>query len=164
MRRKPSLADNQRKVNAALEFYGVPVRRPVKPKRERASNGASVSNGALEKDVLASVGQFLATSPRVLFAVRQNSGAAEYENGGGRAVPIWFYRLLRCDREMTITDYWGFTIDGRPFAIECKREAWKRQASDKREAKQEAFIRFIESIGGRGGFVRNVRDAEEIIG
>lgn len=164
MRRKPSLQDQKRKVNAALELLGVPIRNEIRPKKERASNGSGASTGALEKDVLHAVGQFLAVHPRVLLAVRQNSGAAQYE-ANGKAIPIWFYKLVKHagEADITITDYWGFLRDGRPFALECKRESWRTVSGD-REKKQQAFIHLIEAIGGRGGFVRNVKDAEEILG
>jgi hypothetical protein len=164
MRRKVSDREHKRKVNAALEFLGVPIRNEIKPKRERASNGNGASTGALEKDVLHAVGQFLAAHPRVLLAVRQNSGAAHYESNG-KAVPIWFYKLVKNagEHDITLTDYWGFLRDGRPFAIECKRESW-RSVSGEREKKQQAFIHLVEAIGGRGGFVRNVNDAEVILG
>lgn len=164
MRRKVSDRERKRKVNAALEFLGAPIRNEIKPKRAYTRRSDGDAAGALEKDVLHAVGQFLAVHPRVLLAVRQNSGAAQYE-ANGKAIPIWFYKLVKNagEADITITDYWGFLRDGRPFAIECKRESWRSISGD-REKKQQAFIHLIEAIGGRGGFVRNVKDAEEILG
>lgn len=144
-----NVADRYYAAMAGVEPQG---QSPIPPKRERAKPDPANTEGP----VLAAVGDLLAAHPLVLLAVRQNSGAMAYEKEG-RSIPVWFYKLVR-NREITLTDYWGFLRDGRPFAIECKRPGWKRP-SDDRERKQEAFIHMIESIGGVGAFVRNADEA-----
>lgn len=115
----------------------------------------------LERHVLNAVGEYLSAHPQVLLAVRQNSGSMPYDRNG-RAVPVWFYKLLRSPDDVTITDYWGFLRDGRPYAIEAKRPSWKWAGSE-REIKQRAFIQMIEAIGGVGGFVRGLDEARVLI-
>lgn len=124
--------------------------------------GPRVDHADLEKHVLSAVGDLLVAHPKVLLAVRQNTGGTQYEGSDGRAHSMWFYRLIRTPDEMTITDYWGFLRDGRPMAIECKKPSWK-WSGDEREKKQRAFIHMIESIGGVGGFVRGVDETMSIL-
>lgn len=134
------------------KLYALPPKRAYKKR--------SVESETLEKDVLAAVSELLASHLGVLLAVRQNSGAMQYE-ANGRTAPVWFYRLVK-RKDVTITDFWGFLRDGRPFAIEAKRPSW-RGVSDDRERKQEAFIHLVEAIGGVGGFARSVDEARAII-
>ena len=105
-----------------------------------------------EAPVLRAVGDLLAMHPKVLFAVRQNSGSLPYENASGAVIPVWFYKLLRKPQAMTIVDYWGFLVDHRPFAFECKRPSWKEIRTD-HEMRQWAFIHMIVNAGGVGSFV-----------
>lgn len=130
------------------------------PRAPRKPSGES--NGKLEKDVQRAVNELLARHPKVLFAVRQNSGSMEYETRNGGMVPVWFYKLLRGPCDLTITDIWGFLTNGKPFAIECKRENWKGSGT-LRENKQAAFIGMIIGIGGVGGFVTSADEAQAII-
>lgn len=119
----------------------------------------------LERYTIALVAELLATFPDVLFAVRANSGSMAYESQG-RAIPVFFYKLVRVPCEMTITDFWGLLRSGVPFAIECKRPLWRPAQSGPdadRERRQRAFIEMIEAIGGRGGFARSVDDAYQIL-
>lgn len=144
------------KNNAADRFYasmaGVdPKCQTVIPeKRTRAAPDPNDS----EAPVLAAVGELLHYHPQVLLAIRQNSGAAMAPNGA----PIWFFKTVRSPPEFTLTDYWGFLRDGRPFAIECKRPSFKSPRTE-RELKQQSHIHLIESIGGVGGFVRSAEEA-----
>lgn len=117
----------------------------------------------LEGPVVAAVSALLATHPRVLLAVRQNSGSLPYDSNG-RAVPVHFYKLLRVPEELTIVDHWGFLRDGKPYAFECKRPSWRGLSpTDKREQKQAAFLRLIECIGGVSRFVTDVRQVDEAL-
>lgn len=115
----------------------------------------------VEAPVLKAVGELLAVHPRVLFAVRQNTGAMHYERDG-RPVPIWFYRIVRKPEDMTIVDFWGLLRDGKPFAFECKKPSWTKPTKD-HELKQAAFLRMIECIGGVSRFVTDVRQADEAL-
>ena len=160
---RKSLRDQLSENNAADRFYasmaGVAPRAQnvIAPKRERAASDPANT----EAPVLAAVGELLAAHPKVLLAVRQNSGGAVYEKDG-RSIPIWFYKLVRRPSEITFTDYWGFLRDGRPWALECKRPSWKEPRTD-REKRQQAFIHMIEAIGGIGGFVRSVDEAKAVL-
>lgn len=131
------------------------VNRPP-PKRERKPNGSS--GQPLEADTLRAVSELLATHPKVLFAVRQNSGAMQYQNAGGRSVPVWFYKWTKRAAKMRISDHWGLLTDGRMFALESKRPGW-RGPSDLREFEQLEFINTVKAAGGIGGFVTSAEEA-----
>lgn len=153
---KPPLRDVLAKNNAYDR--GLAAMRGVEPKcqavipekRQRVAPDPEDS----EAPVLAAVGELLHFHPQVLLAIRQNSGAAF----DGRGVPIWFFKILRSPPDFTLTDYWGFLRDGRPFALEVKRPSWKSPRTE-RELKQQSHIHMIESIGGVAGFVRSVEEA-----
>lgn len=115
-----------------------------------------------EAPVLAAVGELLAAHPKVLFAVRQNSGSLPFQNAQGRTYPIWFYKLLRKPEAMTITDYYGFLADKRPFAFECKRPSWQTPRTD-HEIRQWNFINMIVRMGGIGSFVRSVDEVQALL-
>lgn len=102
----------------------------------------------------------LKNHPRVLIAVRQNSGSLL----DGNNVPIWFYRWIRRPNDMTITDFWGFTTDLKPFSIEAKNRKWKKVSlSNEREMKQLRFNEFIQKAGGKSGFATCAEDAIKIL-
>lgn len=115
----------------------------------------------LEAPVLRAVGELLAQHPLVLFAVRQNAGMAWSDRVGGRPAPIKFYQIVT-GQPVVITDYWGFLTDKRPFAIECKRPVWSEPRTE-REKKQALFIALIRNLGGVGGFVRSVDEAQALL-
>jgi hypothetical protein len=153
-------------------FYARGAGKPLPPKPERllelerrsATRRAAPDPADSEAPVLAAVGELLAAHPKVLFAARQNTGAMHVEGANGRHYPIWFYKLIRRPgaSDLTITDYWGFLRDGRPFAIECKRPSWK-VPRETRELNQQAFIHMVEGIGGIGGFARSADEAMAIL-
>lgn len=136
-----------------------PIRqRIIKPKR-----GPRLQTGTdIEAPVLAAVGDLLAVHPRVLLAVRQNGGAIPYQNAAGRLIPVWFYRLLRKPEPVRITDYWGFLVSGKPFAIECKKPSWREPDGD-RELEQSAYIDLIKRCGGIGAFVTDADQVNELL-
>ena len=127
------------------------------PKREHKPSGQP-----LEADVLRAVGELLAVHPKVLFAVRQNSGALPYKDTRGAMIPVWFYKIVRSREKVRISDYWGLLISGRMFAIECKRPSWIEVRND-REREQEAFLRLITLCHGSAGFARSSEEAKRII-
>lgn len=166
MRRvKKSLADQKRSINAHLRFLAAGSENPrahllLESQRPVRDYKPRVDHADLEKHVLAPVGEHLAVHPKVLFAVRQNSGALSYERDG-KPVPVWFSKIVT-SQPVRISDYWGFLRDCRPFAIECKRPSWQKP-SDKREYEQAAFLMLIRNLGGVSGFATSVDQANEIL-
>lgn len=132
----------------------------IGPKREIVNR---TDPAELEAVVLRDVGKLLATHPKVLFAVRINSGAAWLPSKNGKDAPVFFYRIVRSRTKMRIVDYTGLTVDGRSIAIECKRAAWKLNPKDEREVEQLAYINTVRSTGGVGGFVTCVEQALAIL-
>ena len=130
-----------------------PVRKAVKP---RATVNPSDPH-ELEASVMREVADVLSKHPKVLFAIRQNSGSMEVESNG-KKMPIWFYRWARSREKMTLPDYWGLLTDGRMFALECKRRNWTKPTGE-REGKQLAFILTVKYAGGVGEFVTCGEDA-----
>ena len=114
-----------------------------------------------ESLVIQAVSDLLKAHPDVCFAVRQNTGAVQ--SGDAR---YWFYRILRApvvNYDITLTDFWGFRRDGRPFALECKRPSWKGNSLTERESKQYEFIMLCREMHGMGGFCRSAAEAEAIL-
>ena len=139
------------------EFAAKPVVAP-KPRKPSVASDPHELEASVQREVFS----VLAKHPSVLFAVRQNSGAAMSGN-----VPIWFYRWARRNGvEMTLVDFWGMLNRGDRgfcmFALECKRRDWKR-VSGTRELQQSNFIDVVRSTGGVGGFVTCAEDAMEIL-
>lgn len=170
MRFKPSLkqtvADHEKAIRWMCSMAGKPVpaefaeRAPepakaaAKPRKPPTPTDKQQLEAAVQREVFS----VLAKHPAVLFAVRQNSGAAMSGD-----TPIWFYRWARRNGlDMTLTDFWGMLRDGRMFAMECKRRDWKR-VSGAREIQQQEFINVVRSAGGVGGFVTSAEDAMEIL-
>ena len=105
-----------------------------------------------ESEVVSAISQLLARHPRVLIALRMNSGMASYNAAAdGAYQPVWFHKFLRSPVKMRMPDFIGFLIDGRPLAIEAKRPMWTKPRDD-REREQEAFLMAIRGIKGIGIF------------
>ena len=119
-------------------------------------------HSALEADVIRAVSQLLATHPKVLIAIRMNSGMASSQTSNGRMQPIWFHKFLRSPCAMKMPDFIGMMTDGRPLALEAKRGNWK-QPSDERERKQAAYLYCIRNIGGIGEFVTSADQAANFL-
>jgi hypothetical protein len=89
-------------------------------------------------------------------AFRQNSGAATMPTGGGKDMPVWFYKVVKQPKPIRVSDYWGL-LKGeqnmRPFAFEIKRRNWTYSASDIKEREQLAFLDCIRIAGGVAAFV-----------
>ena len=167
MRFKPSLKQTVAEHEKAIRWMCKMAGKPIPPEfAEKAAAPAATPKPRkaptatdkqdLEAAVQREVFSVLAKHPSVLFAVRQNSGAAEMESGR----TIWFYRWARRRGvDMVLVDFWGIFTDGRMFVLECKKRKWKRSLSDDRENKQQAFIDVVKSAGGVGGFVTCAEDA-----
>lgn len=169
-RGRRSLADLRRAHDASLKFYAESASKEVPPhllnalppKRDRVRKPAGDRlTGDIEAPVIAAVADLIEQHPNVLFAVRQNSGSIPYERDG-RPVPVWFYKKIKTPEELTLTDYWGFLKDRRPFAIECKKPSWKSPTTP-REFRQRAFLQMIIALGGVGCFVRSAEEAAEAL-
>lgn len=159
---KQTVTDNEQAIRNLCVAAGKPIpeefaAKPVVAPKPRKPATASDPH-ELEASVQREVFSVLAKHPAVLFAVRQNSGAAMSGN-----VPIWFYRWARRNGvEMTLTDFWGMLRDGRMFAMECKKRSWKK-VTGTREMQQSNFIDVVRSAGGVGGFVTCAEDAMGIL-
>ena len=121
----------------------------------------------LEGPVVAAISSLLAVHPRVLFAVRQNTGMASYEVAGydgdiGRYAPVHFYRKLTHGKEITITDFWGILKDGRMFACEAKRPGWSKPSTDT-ELAQANFLALVRNAGGVSLFATSADDVAEAL-
>ena len=152
----PRRAENERRLQAEREA--------IKPVRERAKPVQR------EAPVVAAISELLATNPRVLIALRVNSGMASYEAKTGKYAPVWFHKWLRSPEKMRMSDFFGLMDDPEwsvnprciPLAIEAKAPGWKKP-SDDREREQAAFLSFILNCGGRAGFATSVEEAQRII-
>jgi hypothetical protein len=137
------------------------------PKRERVVRPVDGRRADdLEADVIKGVGELLSVHPRVLFAVRQNTGAMPYTNNAGRVIPVWFYKKIKAPGQLTIVDYWGFLAGFPcvPFAFECKRPSWTAgKTLDERELRQQVFLHMIKSLGGVSGFVTNSQQVADLL-
>lgn len=167
-RRPLSLRERLERSHSGQSYYAAMAGKPPPPlpkelqKPKRAYTPPDPADS--EAPVLKAVGDLLAVHPKVLFAVRQNSGGTYWQDSQGDSHAMWFYRLMRRPgaSQIAIPDYWGWLTDGRPFALECKRPSWKAPRTP-RELNQQAFIHMLESIGGVGGFVRSGDEAMAIL-
>ena len=167
LKRKPTLRETLQATEKAMRFHAAMSGKPfaeefaapaVKERKPVQTRQMSDAN-ELEAAVMREVATVIAKHPKVLFAVRQNSGGAYDQHG----VPIFFYRWLRLNgHDMTLTDVWGVTTTGKPFAIEAKRRSWTK-VTGQREEKQREFIEVVKSVGGIGGFVTSGEQAMEIL-
>lgn len=129
---------------------------PVAPAPRKASDPADT-----EAPVIKAISELLATHPKVLFALRVNSGSLPYVNNKGQRIPVQFHRILT-KQPVRVCDFFGWLKDSRPFAFEAKRPSW-RKPSDEREYQQANFLMLIRNIGGVASFVRSADEALEII-
>lgn len=155
---RDTLLENQKAEKSWAAAFGVPLRDDLEPVKEKRAHTKSTDDSDLEAGVLREVTALLAVHPKVLFAVRQNSGMS-YNEGGA---PIYFYKWARSRVKMRVTDFWGMLTDGRMFALECKRRNWK-SPSGEREGEQQAFLMVVRNHGGVSGFVTSAEQAQKII-
>ena len=164
---KPSLREQMRQSLAAQRFMaaGAPDEKreiaaahlarmeadQLPPVRPRAAPRQ------LEAPVVAAISELLAVHPKVLFAVRQNSGMASYEAKSGKYAPVFFYRILT-KQPMTITDFWGVLKNGRMLGIEAKAPGFTEPHTDT-EIRQAAFLAMVRNCGGVGLFAT---DADQV--
>ena len=143
--------------NAADRFYAAmagvePRAQSVIPeKRERAAPRK------LEQPVVQAIAELLAVHPKVLIALRINSGSASYEAKSGKWAPVAFHRWIKPASGMRMSDFLCVLKDGRVLAIEAKAPTWKKP-TDTREREQEVFLTYIRSVGGIGIFATSAQD------
>ena len=149
-----ALGAPEQKREAATAFIA-DQRAQIKPVRARAAPRQ------LEGPVVAAISELLAVHPRVLIALRMNSGAASYEAASGKYAPVWFHRWLRYPYKMRMPDFFGFVNHHHdfnypiPLAIEAKAPGWTKPTDD-REREQEKFLAFIEGCNGISLFATDV--------
>ena len=162
-------ADLPPDLQASLDRMG------IKPKREYrrrdatdidAIHRAEAPDRPLEAEVIRAVEKLLAVHPRVLWALRMNSGAASYEAASGRYAPVWFHRWVRSPEKCRMSDFLGAGYDPETWcykprtfliAIECKRPGWTKP-TDQREREQAAFLEIVRRNGGIGLFATSAED------
>jgi|HubBroStandDraft_2_1064218.scaffolds.fasta_scaffold05351_7 hypothetical protein len=188
MRVKKSLSDTLRANDQAIRNLAAMTGKPVPPELlnnlpPKQVRAAAKYEGS-ESEVQAACIQQLRAHPQVIMCLRMNSGAAEWETPKGDLVPIFFHRWIKAPEDMLMVDLFGFMHEAGdvfgvrsrkiPFAIECKESQWRpalgtgaklgeRNPLFIKEKKQWAFIQFIKSIGGVGGFVTSDLQAQAII-
>lgn len=169
---KPSLAEQRRKVQVAIDHYRALSPREDAPRIDVGAKAAKerspVNQAESEGPVLAAVSQLLARHPLVHIAIRHNSGAVvgeETENSARRFV--WFNKLLK--GRGVLVDFTGTLKSGRPFALEAKRPGWTmptdsaKSDSALRAREQANYLQHVRDAGGVAGFVRSVDEALAVI-
>ena len=130
-------------------------------KAKRTDPASKTAPDKLEAALMREVGDLLARHPRVLWAIRQNSGSAWMPGKGGVMMPVQFYRWVRSKTKMRVTDYIGQLDNGRFFALEVKRRSWKVPIGD-RENEQLEFLLTVGYSGGIGSFVTSAEQVMEL--
>lgn len=163
MPKKPlreTLRENQKALDHYATMYGKPQTQhiAVKPKREIVNRSDAAE---LEASVIAEISKLLAHHPKVLFARRSNSGAAYMLGRDGKQMLVTFNKIIRSPVAMRVSDFEGMMIDGKPFAIECKRRNWTKP-TDQREHEQAAFLQMVRDAGGIGVFATCIEDVLQV--
>ncbi len=167
VRFRKGLRDAQAAHNAAFRFLGMEdMQTVIKPVKKRAAPRS------LEGPVVAAISELLAVHPRVIWAMRINSGAAIYPDKMGKPVPVWFHKFLRSPEKMRMPDFMGIIMRGefdghypfktRNIAIEAKAPGWTKPRDD-REREQAAFLSMIRDAGGIGMFATDVAQVAEAL-
>ena len=136
---------------------GKPVRKIDIPPEPTKRAPAKPSASGTESDVMAAVFELLRVHPRVAWFMRLNSGAVQ---DGDRFTV--FYRLYlrgRPGRTKGASDYLGQLTDGRLFLMECKRPGVRRGTDE-----QHDLLDACVAVGGVGGIVQSVEDAQRLLG
>jgi hypothetical protein len=154
---RDTIAENQKAMNMWAAAHGKP-QTDIGVPAKRAPNVKRTADEDTEAAVLREVGQLLANHPKVLFAVRQNSGMAYNEN----KAPIYFYRWAKSKVKMRISDFWGMLVDGRMFALEAKHRNWTKPSGE-RDGEQQNFLLTVKYAGGVSGFCTSAAQAQRII-
>lgn len=176
--RKPSPREMSQRTLAYLEAMSPPSKRleefragtlagiPMQPKQRADSVNIDAVHAKqvvpLEKETLHDVCAMLAVHPKVVFAIRQNSGSASYEAKSGKWAPVHFYSFVKWPEPMTMPDVSGMLLGGKFFFLEIKRVNWTKPR-DERERKQKAFLDTVRARGALAGFCVSVAGAKAAI-
>lgn len=151
------MQDHQRSEDTLAAIWGKPRRElPIPPEPRKRAPAKPSANGT-ESDVMTAVFQLLRVHPRVAWFMRLNSGAVQ---DGDRFTV--FYRLYlrgRPGRTKGASDYLGQLTDGRLFLMECKRPGVRRGTDE-----QHDLLDACVAVGGVGGIVQSVEDAQRLLG
>lgn len=141
------------------------------PERKARTQRAEAAGRPLEADVIRAVEALLAVHPRVLWALRMNSGAASYEAASGKFAPVYFHRWVR-GAGYRMADFMGAFGSRRPdngsyilagmLAIECKRPDWTKP-TDQREREQDNFLQIVRNHGGIALFATSAEQVAEAL-
>ena len=137
----------------------LPQSLPPEPKRRAAASPRTAASIPLEKEVQASIIEFLLHHPRVALVIRHNSGAMETQTLGGKTYPIFFHKVYK--KGVRIVDLDVTLKNGKRFVIECKRPGWHQKPHDLREQEQAAYIALHKSLGNLGCFATCIDDVQE---
>lgn len=135
-----SLREQKEKVNAALAYYGIPLRNEIAPKRTRRAAGSD--GRPLERDILKAVMKALRLDHRVASVERNQSGVFQ---DGNRYIRVGSKGKL----DLTV-----YLKTGRYLELEVKRD---RHAHPTRE--QMERIDSIKRSGGLAGWCWSVESA-----
>ena len=155
---RETLLENRKAEQSWANAFGTTLRDDLDEIADKRTNSKRMADDDREESVMREVSALLAHHPKVLFAVRQNSGMSQNASG----TPIWFYRWVRSRTKMRVTDFWGLLTDGRMFALEAKNRLWKAPSGE-REFEQQEFLTAIREAGGVAGFVTSAEQAQRII-
>ncbi len=168
---RKSLRDTLTENNRADAFYAAMAGKPpqnqavIAPKRERKDahdiDAVHKQQKPLEADVISAVSDLLKSHPRVLWAVRMNSGAASYEASSGRYAPVWFHKWVK-GTGYRMGDFLGATTDSKILTVECKRPGWTKP-TDQREREQAAFLDIVRKNGGIALFCTDAEQVREAL-
>lgn len=120
----------------------------------------------LESAVMKEVSEVILLHPKVLWAIRQNTGEADYEtfaSGHSRRVRFWNWVKRPGPDRYLLADFWMVLKDGRFGLMECKRRDFRMTPSDDRAQRQQKLIDVVKANGGVGGIVTCAEDALEIL-
>jgi hypothetical protein len=155
---RETLLENRKAEQSWANAFGTTLRDDLEAIADKRSNSKRMTDDDREETVMREVSALLAHHPKVLFAIRQNSGMSQNASG----TPIWFYRWVRSRTKMRVTDFWGLLTDKRMFALEAKNRLWKAPSGE-REFEQQEFLTTIREAGGVAGFVTSAEQAQRII-
>lgn len=149
---------------AAMAGVEVPERwlNNIAPPREIVNHSPAHD---LEAAVMHEVNEVIQAHPKVLWAVRINSGGAEFEsfNAANKRVKFWYW-VKKPDREnYLLGDFHIVLRDARYGIIEAKKRSWKMLPSDERARRQGNLIEICKAAGGFGGFACCAEDAKKIL-
>ena len=155
---RDTLLENQKAEKSWANAFGVKVRDDLEPVAEKRTHSKKMADSDTEASVMREIKAMLAVHPKVLWAVRMNSGMSESANGA----PVFFHTWVRSKVPMLLPDFIGQLVDGRMLWLEAKNRLWKKPSGD-REAKQQAFLLTVKYAGGAAGFVTSAEQAQAII-